>query len=573
MSESRMSHKTRRFAPLGSVILLAGALGVALASSKSSPNGTDNKEGQHAETVGSESGPRAIDQVPEVPAAQRTAVTSERTYNQEAPIPPQCYTKTEGTHNPCYTCHQSYDGETDERLNRVEDGGLQGDYGFSDVGVDNHWKNLFVDRQKWLELVSDDVILKYVEEDNYSSLRARLEEQQFSGYLPDLRGYENGASAFDERGMAKDGSRWVAYNYKPFPGTFWPTNGATDDVLIRLPKAFREVKGVFSSDAYYVNLTLAELTLKEDDEATLWPIDEKTLGVDLDGDGRTATATRIIRRSHYVGDASGIAVEFQQFPTGTEFLHSVRYLGVDDSEKLRIPRRMKELRYMRKVNTLSQAVLSSRYANERKEKRLGEVPNYVFRGGEGFDNALGWYLSGFIEDYEGELRPQTYEEGMFCMGCHTSIGTTLDSTFSFARKVPGGQGFRYIDLVGMPDAPSRGEPDAGEILAYLKRAGGGSEFRENDEMRERWFREDGSVDEAKVREADVYTLLAPSRRRALNLNKAYLHIVRHQSYRLGRDATWVPARNVLSHVNDGIVPLSSEDRFFGWDIRLNWATQ
>src|SRR5690606_35647612 len=151
-----------------------------------------------------------------------------------------------------------------------------------------------------------------------------------------------------------------------------------------------------------------------------------------------------------------------------------------------------------------------------------------------FDNALGWYLSGFIEDYEGELRPQTYEEGMFCMGCHTSIGTTLDSTFSFARKVPGGQGFRYIDLVGMPDAPSRGEPDTGEILAYLKRAGGGSEFRENDEMRERWFREDGSVDEAKVREADVYTLLAPSRRRALNLNKAYLHIVRHQSYRLGR---------------------------------------
>lgn len=156
------------------------------------------------------------------------------------------------------------------------------------------------------------------------------------------------------------------------------------------------------------------------------------------------------------------------------------------------------------------------------------------------------------------------------MGCHSSIGTTIDSTFSFARKLPGEQGFGYIDLAGMNDAPSITET-RGEILRYLERAGGGSEFRENEEMRQRWFREDGSVDEEKVKRADVYTLITPSPRRALDLNKAYTHIVRHQSFIQGRDATWTPVKNVFSSIDEEVAPLQPEHRHYGWDLRLGWS--
>jgi hypothetical protein len=507
--------------------------------------------------------------LPEVPPAQRTPLSNERIYNDEASIPPQCYTKTEGRHNPCYTCHQQYDRRAQDRLNQLDDGSLQGDYAFSDVGVENHWRNLFVDRTAWLEAVSDEDIRAYVDADNYSSLGGRLRKASWKGFAPDLQGYERGAAAFDDHGLARDGSFWVAFNYKPFLGTFWPTNGSTDDVVIRLPRSFRELHGKFSRDVYFVNLTLVELAIKNLERGSIWPVDERPLAFDVDGDGVLSIATHVRRGSHYAGDAGLVPLAFEQFPQGTELMHSVRYLGLDDGDRVTLSRRMKELRYMRKVNVLPRHVIESRYANERKEKRLGELPRFLRRGDEGLDNALGWFVQGFIEDYEGELRPQSYEETMFCMGCHSAIGTTLDSTFSFARKVPGAAGWGYVELRGMTDAPSVSE-DGGEILNYLRRAGGGSEFRENPEMLERWFRPDGTVDEAKVKKADVYTLVTPSARRALDLNKAYTHVVRHQSYIDGRDATWLSARNVYPAIDERIVPLEPEHRYFHWDLRLRW---
>lgn len=508
--------------------------------------------------------------LPEVPLEQRTAVTDERIGNNEAPIPPQCYTKTEGRHNPCYTCHQNYDRRAEDRLNQLDDGALQGDYEFSDEGSTNHWTNLFVDRTAWLDSIDDATIRAYVNEDNYSSLAQRLRERDWKGFVPDLQGFEEGAAAFDEQGLARDGSHWVAFNYKPFPGTFWPTNGATDDVVVRLPKEFRERGGVFDRDTYFVNLTLVELTVKNQERTTLFPVDEAKLGVDLDGDGTLGIARQVERASHYVGDARDVPVTLHQFPQGTELMHSVRYLGLDEEDRVVVPRRMKELRYMRKVNALPRYVIESRYANERKEKRRGELPSYLHRGDEGFDNGLGWFIKGFVEDYEGNLRPQSYEEDMFCMGCHTSVGTTRDSTFSMARKIAGAEGWGYIDLRGMEDAPNVSEP-GGEILNYLRRAGGGSEFRANPEMLERWYRPDGSVDEEKVRHSDVYTLVTPTPRRALDLNKAYTHIVRHQSFTLGRDPTWQPPENVLRAVDEDATPLEEEFRFYEWDLRLDWA--
>src|SRR5690606_38277075 len=249
---------------------------------------------------------------------------------------------------------------------------------------------------------------------------------------------------------------------------------------------------------------------------------------------------------------------------------SVRYLGLDEKERTVIPARMKELRYMRKVSVLPRDTIESRYGGERKEKNQGNLPHFLYRGDQGFDNKLGWFLKGFIEDYDGELRPQSLEEDLYCMGCHSSIGTTIDSTFSFARKLPGAKGFGYIDLLGMSDAPSIAETK-GEILRYLERAGGGSEFRENDEMRERWFHKDGTVDAEKVSRADVHTLITPSARRARDLNKAYTHIVRHQSFIKGRDATWNPAKNVFASIDEKVAPLHRDYRHYGWDLRLDWA--
>ncbi len=508
--------------------------------------------------------------LPEVPLAQRTQLTNDRSFNAEASIPPQCYTKTEGRHNPCYTCHQMYDRRAADRLNQLDDGAIQGDYIFSDVGETNHWQNLFVDRSAWLAAIDDAQIRAYVDSDNYTALPARLRASGFKGFVPDLADYHAGAAAFDPQGLARDGSFWVAFRYKPFLGTFWPTNGSTDDVVLRLPRPFRELQGKFDRDVYFVNLTLVELNLKDLAQASIWPVDEAALGVDLDGNGILSTATQVLKSSHYVGDARESALSFQQVPQGTEIMHSVRYLGLDERDRVLVPKRMKELRYMRKVNVLERHVIESRYANERKEKLLGELPNFISRGDQGFDNGLGWFVQGFVEDYEGELRPQSHEEGMFCMGCHTAIGTTIDSTFSIARKVTGETGWGYIDLVGMRDVPTVSEA-GGEIMNYLRRAGGGSELRENPEMRARWFNADGSVNTQKVEAADVYTLLAPSARRALDLNKAYTHIVRHQSFISGRDATWIPSQNVYQQVDGKVAPLESASRHYHWDLRLDWS--
>ncbi|MFZ5842261.1 MAG: hypothetical protein ACOY3E_05100 [Pseudomonadota bacterium] len=482
-----------------------------------------------------------------------------------------CYTKTEGKHNPCYVCHQLYPREPgNERMNRLDDGGIQGSYLFSDEGTTNHWRNLFVDRRNWLSEVSDDAILAYINQDNYSELATRLRQSGWQGYLPDLKNFPTAAAAFDTQGFARDGSAWVAFNYKPLPSTFWPTNGSTDDVAIRLPPAFRQQAGVASLAIYQLNLALLELNIKQLPEIAIPTMDETALQQDLNGDGVLQhKVNRLKARSHYLGDAATILRVSQQFPNGTEFLHSVRYVGVDTDGNVSVPPRMKELRYMRKIRELTESDLDNRYRRERKEKVLGELPYYVDHGDKGRENGMGWLLTGFIEDYDGRLRPQTEEEMFFCMGCHAAIGTTIDQTFAFARKVTGPSGWGYINLRGMVDAPSRGQTE-GEILQYLQRAGGGNEFRENPEMLQRWFKPDGTVDQDKVQAADVYALVTPSRERALALNKAYTHIVRHQNFVEGRDATWLPAENVYRQVDESTPPLTAEHRFFGWDLRIDW---
>ncbi|EDY83652.1 hypothetical protein VDG1235_3279 [Verrucomicrobiia bacterium DG1235] len=489
-------------------------------------------------------------------------------YNREAIVPPQCYTKTQGSFNPCYVCHQD---SIPERENVMNDRELQIDYSFSDLGMKNHWKNLFEDKSAKVAKISDSEILEYINQDNYSELASRLKEVDYQGWIPDLKNLHLGAAAFDEQGFAKDGSNWVAFNYKPFPSTFWPTNGSTDDVMIRLDEPFRSLpNGSYSIDAYRANLAILEANIKGMNEIDCLPIDETILQTDLDSDGSLRVIHRIKNTKHFVGAAKSVHNEPHMYPQGTEFLHTVRYIGFGNNEEITVSPRIKEVRYMKKWQAYAKRVYARRYELEAFEKEAGNLPGYMNLLQHGLDNGSGWSLQSFIEDSKGRLRANTFEENFFCMGCHNSIGSTIDKTFSFARKVDGAKGWSYIDLKGMPDAPNLGEQQ-GEILTYLERVGGGSEFRNNDEMAARWFKPDGTIDREKITAAaDVYELITPSRDRALMLNKAYKTIVEDQDYIYGRDPTVTPQTNVYSEIDNDTTPTLPEDRTFSWNIILDW---
>jgi hypothetical protein len=509
----------------------------------------------------------------------------EELYNAEAVVPPQCYTKHEGRFNPCYVCHQDHGGS--ERLNAMNDQRLQSEYDFVEVALRNHWTNLFVDRRPLIAQIEDEQILDYISRDNYSPLAAQLKKSGWEGYTPEIKDLQKAGVAFDSQGMARDGSGWVAFNYKPLPSTFWPTNGSTDDVMIRLPKAFRyDAEGNYDKEIYLLNLSIAEAAIKDLSEISVPPADEKRIGVDLDGDGQlSAQVTQLKRPESYLGSAATLPVNRFLYPKGTEFLHTVRYLGLGKDGTVEATPRLKELRYMRKHTLLSPEQIRDRYEDlthkEHEHDGLSSTDEQaedhseggVKQAGDlGYDNGFGWYVQGFIEDARGDLRPQSTEEGLFCMGCHASIGATVDSTFAFARKVTGAPGWGYIDLLGMPDAPILGEQTA-EILQYFRRVGGGDEFRENKELLKRFFDTDGAVRTDKVASKDIYELISPSRSRALDLNKAYWTIVREQSFIRGRDANLAPMQNVYRQVDPKAAPTLPKSKQFESDIRLDWTSR
>ncbi|MGO2167998.1 hypothetical protein ACT3S9_16710 [Pseudoalteromonas sp. AOP31-A2-14] len=491
-------------------------------------------------------------------------------YNPESVIPPQCYTKTEGTNNPCYACHQT-DHNNKNRPNQMNDGSLQGDYQFSDLGLKNHWKNLFIDRTELIGKISDEQIMSWVNQDNYSRFINKLKANpDWQGEVAEVKNLAYPERAFDEQGFASDGSHWVAFNYKPFPSTFWPTNGSTGDVMIRLGKPFRELNGEYNQDVYMANLSLVEMAVKDLSTITTPDLSERLIGKDLNNDGKlTELITAISKQSHYVGDASQTELSYQLYPEDTEFLHTVRYIGVDENGQIYNAPRMKEVRYMKKHSFKSKQLLASSYYKEAKEKHFENLPQTRYLGEQGINNMFGWTINGYIENEEGELRPQHEQELAFCNGCHKTVGSTYDQSFSFPRKVEGRDGWGYINLKAMTDVPNKGEQQ-GEFLTYFQRVGGGDEFRQNQEMLMRWFNQDGSVNKAKVQQAkNLYELITPSKQRALKLNKAYLTIVKEQSYLFGRDATINKATNVLETVDESQAPLESDNRYV-WDMQLDW---
>ena len=191
----------------------------------------------------------------------------------------------------------------------------------------------------------------------------------------------------------------------------------------------------------------------------------------------------------------------------------------------------------------------------------------------GVNNDFGWRLTGFIEDEHGRLRLQTEEEHRFCMGCHSTIGVTVDQTFAFARKVPGQ--WRYQSIVGMPDVPSHGA-DKPEYFTYFERVRGGDEFRGNTEFLDRFFpggtmRADEMLRAAPGGDRDIRHLILPSRERALRLIKAYMTLVFEQRFDRGRDTVLAPA-NVHERIKNGDTELAGAGKVFrDGQLWLDWS--
>ncbi len=496
-------------------------------------------------------------------------IKSKRLVNESPNIPSQCYTKTEDenakVHNPCFNCH------TDAKEpNYIVDWNLQEEYSFREYLKKNHWSNLFKDKSEAVSKISDTDILQYIQKENYTSLAGKLKnlskewdidgDKKWDGYIPDC------AYNFDNEGFDKDAkgsyTGWRAFAYYPFLGTFWPTNGSSDDVLIRLPMDFRmDREGHFDLETYKINLLIVEALIKQKSILS-FAIDEKKYGVDLDKDGQLGTAEQIkfeynpknAQYMSYVGLAKkkNYKIAAGLYPLGTEFLHSVRYLDVDANNSIKMSSRMKELRYGKKVGWATYS--DHKALIEEKLKGRHNFPDrleqFIGDAERGISNKSGWRYQGFIEDEHGELRPQSYEENLNCIGCHSSLGALADSTFVFQRKLEEDSfrdGWFHWSQKGFKNIKEPKTPDGRyEYSLYLQENGAGDEFRGNTEVKEQFFNKDGTVKNAELEllHQDISHLLLPSPQRALLLNKAYKVIVDEQSFIYGRDANVKPVKNV-----------------------------
>jgi len=501
--------------------------------------------------------------------------------NDAAHIPSQCYTKTKTDdgkiHNPCFNCHIS-----SKEPNYMNDWNLQTAYSFPEYALKNHWMNLFKDRSKEISRIDDREILAYVKESNYFDTKGRLQlakklknlpkkwdidgDGVWDGYIPDC--YFD----FDDEGFDKDPqgtyTGWRAFGYTPFLGTFWPTNGSTDDVLIRLPIAFRmNSEGHFDLETYKVNLLIVETLIKQKSLQTD-TINEKHFGVDLNKDGKISTAHEIAfsynpakgKNMSYVGLAKkkGYKIAAGLYPRGTEFLHTVRYIDIEKNTAKMAPR-MKELRYAKKVNWSTYMQHQEVLEEELKERHdfPDRLEQFIGDAERGISNKRGWRYQGFIEDEAGALRPQSYEENLFCIGCHSNLGAVVDSTFAYQRKLEHGTFQKGWFHWGQKDFKNMKEPKTPdgryEYALYLKENGAGDEFRANDEVMQTFFDSNGTLkkDAEQTLHQDISYLLLPSLKRALELNKAYRTIVKEQSFIYGRDATITPLDTVYKTLKEG----------------------
>ncbi len=390
----------------------------------------------------------------------RTGAQYRPSYNPEPSIPPQCWIETGyGTQNACLYCHTNYLAENNHG-NAFPLGEDQVLYSFPEPELNRIlWRNLlFPDeivqrlKHEGIEL-PDPEDVDYVRKDNWGPAWNKARPRRSAEWLnrenkefvlfPALNPQHlypfrqvdptsRGTHGFiDEEGFVRDERKaytgWRAINFFPY-GIFTPISGSVSGIYIRLPERFRNVRGRFDAQTYRKNLELLEKNIKN----------------------------RSFNEIHYYGDAKSEAVVKGFYPVGTEFAHPLHYvdLKADGESGNRLDgvtansgfayefpgtraKRLKEMRYMYKYKEIGLEDID-------EDAHFEDF--VVGHEGQGWvDNNAGWLLSGFIEDRRGNLRSQTTEELMQCMGCHGKVGNTVDSVWSFQRKLPGDEGWGEMD--------------------------------------------------------------------------------------------------------------------------------
>jgi hypothetical protein len=382
--------------------------------------------------------------------------------NPYANIPPQCYIETSfGTQNACLFCHSNAAarkklGNTIPQagLNSLV-GNLQTEYAFGPVNEFakspniNPWKNIInpksledtftklgIDANKW-------DMQKYFKEDNwqeaYDSKKDTKEFRLFPRLNPKALPADNDGfirTTQKEEALFKDhkglNTGWRAVNFIPY-GIFTPYSGSVSGIYIRLSKKFMQNEnGKFDINIYKENLTLLERAIQDR----------------LD-----------VKNKYYKGKAKTIEIERGLFPLGTEFAHPLHYVDIEAdttySNGNKYPglrsNRVKEIRYMYKY----QMYYPSEVVTKEEDGPLDYNEKEAW-----IDNGAGWYMSAYIEDKNGKLRGQTPEELLTCVGCHSSTygfepeqftsgtGNTIDTVWSFPRKLPEESGWKEMNYFG-----------------------------------------------------------------------------------------------------------------------------
>ncbi len=448
--------------------------------------------------------------------------------NPYANIPAQCYIETSyGTQNACLFCHTNAParamlGNTTPQAGMdLLLGNLQLEYAFGTANRFvvspniNPWENTLKPHKldEAFEKLGIDSTLwdmqKYIKQDNWSNAYAKKQgnpTSSNSGIKEDayrlfpalnpssLPAQSDGfvRTQNEKEALFKDSigynTGWRSINFMPY-GIFTPHTGSVSGVYIRLPLVFmQDAQKNFDIAIYKKNLELLEQAIQD-------RIEENT--------------------THYLGAASAINIYRGLFPVGTEFAHPLHYVDVQADDTFayqnRFPgtraNRVKEVRYMYKWKM---------FHPQEPISKDEDAPLYYNTKEHWIDNGAGWYLSSFIEDKEGELRPQDAQELMQCVGCHSSrygfepeqfnsgTGNTIDTVWSFPRKFAGDLGWREMDYLAYrfgnatdenktAGSANRGDPinrdaNIGEYRKFLNHVVGASLYGDMPSSMEKYLR-------------------------------------------------------------------------------------
>jgi hypothetical protein len=409
---------------------------------------------------------------------KRAGASYKPSFNKEPSIPAQCWIETGyGTQNACLYCHTDYLADIGHG-NAFPLGEDQILYSFPSPDLNKVlWRNTIFPQEISSRLKEEGIALPnpedvaYVRHDNWQPtfdkvrtgtdtewLNTGPEEfvlfpalnprHLFPFNVKDPTG--GGTHGFvDTDGFVRDEhgdfTGWRAVNFFPY-GIFTPLSGSVSGIYIRLPRAFMTRENRFSRTVYEKNLALLESNIKN----------------------------RLTDQTHYHGDASQIPVTRGFFPVGTEFAHPLHYVDLNaDGEsgtgldgvaghtgpEFEFPgtrsRRIKEIRYMYKYKEVGIEEIT-------EDAHFESV--VIGHEGQGWvDNNAGWVLAGYIENRQGDLRAQTTEEMMQCIGCHGKVGNTVDSVWSFQRKLPGEDGWKEMDYGAYDSA----RPEKSRLQDYV----------------------------------------------------------------------------------------------------------